>query len=155
MKQAIIVLDLTTGGKGEGALRYSLRAMLPEVLPQRSNSKPAGNTVEPTQLGSGRSFRNMVGQLNSKGLSISGAYQRPDGKVVFLTGKTLDAEAELLFIRLTRSTGWSVVRYNNEDGTVVFAAKAPCVLSDQVKSKDDETRGQLVERDWTNHTFAI
>lgn len=153
MKKASFVFDVTPN-KGNRDLCLSLTTLFVD-LPVRPLQSTSSKKQEGDLLSSGRSFRSTVAQLHKNGLSISGVYKRADGKVVFTTGETLDQLAELLFLRLTANTGWSAVRYNNPDDSVVFASKAPCYLTNTVKGRNALEQPAEVDRDWAKHIITL
>jgi len=154
MNKLVFVLDPITSGQDSEVLLASLLEIVKDLPVRQSTTSASREAVKGTLLGSGRSFRNMIVELEKRGLSISSAYRRPDGKVVFVAGETLDSDAELLFLQMVVCTGWSVVHYNNQDGTIVFAAKAPVFLSEMVRVRENGAEA-YTGRDWGKYLITI
>ena len=130
VKEVAFVFDLSDWDRKQNTFCQSLRRNV-EHLPVK---QPAGysTSLDTIYMGPGWNFRSMIANLSANELFISGAFLRHDGKVVFTAGSEVDPAAELLFIALTRSSGWTTVRYENLDGSIVFASRSPRFLSDTI-----------------------
>lgn len=154
MSKFVFSFDLFAGGKDSFQLRNIL---FDSVKNLRFEVPVSHHRVEGKPLGGGKSFRTVIEQLSAKGAYISRAYRNSsNGRINFETGEIENKEAAELFKQFTDSNGWDTIRYNNPDGTIAFAAKAPCFLSELVRGKDPET-GEKVQtsRDWAKHLINL